>query len=323
MYTGAMENHPAVIEAISQSRALWGNSAAVVRPVRDPWNVAAVVRQAGLQFPEIRVLGTEVPPPGYWVLKPLRSGGGRKIRLLSVSADASVRSPSIGNASVFYLQRQVLGQAYGAVYLGDGQRRCCSESLNSLSGVAGRERAASGIRDRSGRSHCKPDQMRQFIQLGQCLTSEFSLRAVWRGYHCRQDRRMALEVNPRYTASVEVLERCLEIPVIRWHAVACSEGRLPPEPPAHTGTFWGKAVLYARRPLVVTGRFCEFVTECEPAQCALPEVADVPAEGTRIRPGQPIVSIFANGRSMAESRVRLRTSRGSDPSAIGRPAAVT
>ena len=112
-------------------------------------------------------------------------------------------------------------------------------------------------------------------------------------------------MNPRYTASVEVLERCLEIPVIRWHAVACSEGRLPPEPPAHTGAFWGKAVLYARRPLLIAGRFCEFVRRANRGS-ASPQAADVPAEGTRILPGQPIVSIFANGRSMAESHVRFR-----------------
>ena len=306
MYTGAIENHPAIIEAISQSRALLGNSAAVVRRVRDPWNVAAVVRQAGLQFPEMRVVGTEVPPPGYWVLKPFRSGGGRKMRLLSVSADAGARSSSIGNASVFYLQRQVLGQAYGAVYLGDGQRALLLGITQQLVGSRWAGAHRFWYSGSIGPVALKPDQMRQFTRLGQCLTSEFSLRGLF-GVDAIVAKTgvWALEVNPRYTASVEVLERCLEIPVIRWHAVACSEGRLPPEPPAHTGTFWGKAVLYARRPLVVTGRFCEFVRGVN-QRVALPEVADVPAEGARIRPGQPIVSIFANGRSMAESHLRLR-----------------
>ena len=191
MYTGAMENHPAIIEAISQSRALWGNSAAVVRRVRDPWNVAAVLRQAGLQFPEIRVLGTEAPRPGYWLLKPFRSGGGRKIRLLSVSADPNLGSSSFGNAYRFL---------FAAACSGSGVRRGVSRgwapSAAARNHSTARRMPLGGSDsllvfrlDRTSRIEAGSNAP---IHTSRAVPDQrvFVMRAVWRGHHCRQDRRV-------------------------------------------------------------------------------------------------------------------------------------
>ncbi len=93
MYTGALENRPDLIERIAAVRRLWGNGGAVVAAVRDPEQLAAALRGAGLWSPEISLApprashAAAAHPP--WLEKPLRSAGGRGIRLLSAAAPAA------------------------------------------------------------------------------------------------------------------------------------------------------------------------------------------------------------------------------------------
>lgn len=319
MYTGALENHPAVIETLGESRTLWGNTADQVRAVRDPWKLAAILGRAGLRFPELWPWGLEKPPPGRWLRKPFRSGGGRRLRLLTVAGGDSESKPSTepcwkrtrlefpaSDSADFYLQRRVAGRVFGAVYLGNGRRSRLLGVTQQLVGCGWAGARPFWYTGSVGPIVFGSEQQRQFGRLGDCLVGEFSLRGLF-GVDALVNGSgvWTIEVNPRYTASVEVLERCLPMPVIRWHAVACSEGRLPREPLSPAGGCCGKAVLYARQTLVITERFGEFVRRTNQG-VAFPRVADIPAEGTTIRPGQPIVSIFADGNSLADVRLRLR-----------------
>src|SRR5262245_14679114 len=82
MYTGGLENHPALVDRISETRPLWGNGGDVLRRVRDPWWVQQVLRDAGLLALDVWPKGADLPPAdGSWMLKPLRSAAGRDIRL--------------------------------------------------------------------------------------------------------------------------------------------------------------------------------------------------------------------------------------------------
>src|SRR5262249_14443805 len=78
MYTGGLENRPALVGALARSRPLWGNGAEVLRRVRSPGMVAASLRRAGFPCPEVRHRAEEVPA-GRWLVKPLDGAGGRGI----------------------------------------------------------------------------------------------------------------------------------------------------------------------------------------------------------------------------------------------------
>src|SRR4029079_4231062 len=39
IYTGGLENHPALVDRISETRPLWGNDGAALRRIRNPWSV--------------------------------------------------------------------------------------------------------------------------------------------------------------------------------------------------------------------------------------------------------------------------------------------
>jgi predicted ATP-grasp superfamily ATP-dependent carboligase len=107
----------------------------------------------------------------------------------------------------------------------------------------------------------------------------------------------AIEVNPRYTASMELVERAHGLSIFGIHARACA-GELPDFDLAHSrlpGVF-GKAVVYARRDLT---------PEDTRRWLADADLGDVPPSGERIARGHPICTIFARGRTVARCEAAL------------------
>jgi predicted ATP-grasp superfamily ATP-dependent carboligase len=106
-----------------------------------------------------------------------------------------------------------------------------------------------------------------------------------------------IEVNPRWSASVEVAERAFETTLFQAHADACRRGVLPAfdcqDRLSRTSSV-GKAIVFARR-------------SCHVADTDSwlddPTVRDVPRSGECFRAGQPICSVIATA---ADSRACYR-----------------
>ena len=94
---------------------------------------------------------------------------------------------------------------------------------------------------------------------------------------------LPIEVNPRYAASMELVERATGSSLFAIHAGACG-GRLP-EPQHLPPRVHGKAIVYARRDVVVS----------DPAAWQVPAIADIPHLGERIGRGHPICTLLADG----------------------------
>ncbi len=80
-------------------------------------------------------------------------------------------------------------------------------------------------------------------RIGVVLTKQFELRGIFGvDFILDAERVWTLEVNPRYTASVEIVERATGLPAVAMHAAACAEGlehrdfgmlrETSPQPPA-------------------------------------------------------------------------------------------
>jgi predicted ATP-grasp superfamily ATP-dependent carboligase len=131
------------------------------------------------------------------------------------------------------------------------------------------------------------------------LAREFNLTGLF-GVDCivAGDEIWPVEVNPRYTASVEILERATGASAICWHVVACRENCLPREIPLPPSDVWfGKMVVYAptipgKQHAVVDA---ELTAEWQAANhdSAWPRFADLPAPGATIAQGQPAFTLFA------------------------------
>jgi uncharacterized protein len=91
-----------------------------------------------------------------------------------------------------------------------------------------------------------------------------------------------IEVNPRYSASMELVERAHGVSMFGMHAQAC-EGELPVLPRSRRQVH-GKAIVFARRD-----------SEVGDTRGWLRRgwLADVPRPGEHIAAGRPICTVFA------------------------------
>jgi predicted ATP-grasp superfamily ATP-dependent carboligase len=95
-----------------------------------------------------------------------------------------------------------------------------------------------------------------------------------------------VEVNPRYSASMELVERAGGMSLFEVHARAC-DGLLPLPLPLGSRVH-GKAIVFARHDVRLGN------TQSWVGQASL---ADVPHPGEKIRRGHPICTVFAEAQS--------------------------
>lgn len=301
IYTGALENHPKIVAEISRHRPLWGNPPEVLQRVRDPFHIHQVLQAANLPTLAVRQ-GNGVPPKdGRWILKPRRGAGGRGIKLWDR------HSPEIApRVTEDYFQEKCHGIPISAVFV----------AMPTETWLVGITRQLVGSR----RSNALPfaycgsvgpltvhDTTEQTIRhAGVELAKACGLRGLFGcDFVMNGCIPFLVEVNPRYTASVEVLEQALHVPLLLWHGRACvafdsaragetsdgmpCSGFPPPAEGARLGTV-GKQVLYADKDIVVPS--CEqLLGKGGPNE--VPRIADVPAAGTHIRCGDAICTVLA------------------------------
>lgn len=298
LYTGAIENRPDLIEALSRERLLMGCPAEAVRRVRDPFELGASLRAAGLDVPEARRVGDGPPPDGDWLIKPLASGGGVGIRPFGPGPP-----PGPGE----YLQRRVPGRSASALWLADPLRARLVGATRQVSlwTERGYEYRAS-----VGPLPMTPVLHDLFTAIGSHLRSEFGLIGLFGADFVRAGRRWYLvEVNPRPTASLEVLEIATRWPRIDAHVRCCiGEEFFPPSRP--TGPFAKKSVVFAPTTLQIPASLLWSSILADPLQGSYPahvagvlerlrpHIADRPMPRSVIRRGEPVATLLLRDRSL-------------------------
>jgi predicted ATP-grasp superfamily ATP-dependent carboligase len=301
-YTGGLENQPELVDRISRRHRLWGVGADVLRRVRDPLAVAAVLAAAGIPAPEVRLVPRGLPRDGSWLAKPLASGGGIGVEPLL--------GQEIGDSPARYYQRRIQGPSFSALFIGyGGQARLVGAARQWIGGVPGRPFA---YRGGIGPWRTELATTARLRGLGDRLASAFGL-VGWFGvdYVLYDGVPWPVEVNPRYTASVEIHELAAGRPLLPEHRAAC-EGLMEPDgAPRDEGPrrslVVAKWIAYAPRRLVMPE--IAWYRESTDGPDAIPTVADVPAPGACIEPGEPVMTLLASGADVAScqaSSSRLR-----------------
>ena len=269
-YTSNFENHPRAISELTLGRALWGNGPDVVRRVRDPFELARVLPTA----PAVR---TSAPSSGQWLMKPRRSGGGHAI---------TEWRPGTRIPRNCVLQERVSGVPGSIVFAADGQSVCPLAFTRQL--VATDFRYVGNI---------LVPPIDEAITIAESVTREFGLIGVnGVDFILSRGRPIPIEVNPRYTAAMELAERLYGISIARVHAEACA-GKLPSFAPEPQRVTIGKAIAYARTDTVI-GNTTSWLADSS--------VRDIPMPGSRIAAGRPICTVFAEARTVAECEETLR-----------------
>ncbi len=316
IYTGSLENDSKFIAAVSERHPLLGNPREVLRKVRDPFWLERTLRTHDL--PALRVRSSRSsdafvrtdnrPDVGVrstserWLLKPTRGGGGTRITVWTGQARPT--------SERFHLQEQRLGTPMSALFIGRSDAAeligVCEQLIGPTAGAPTEFGYAGSIGPIT-----VSDQTRELLQrLGDTLTREAQLRGLFGIDFILADDFLIpwlVELNPRYTASVEVLERATGRALLAEHATACGHrtATVRERPPPHG--IIGKQIVYATRDL--TAPRLESLFESDEHTPGSPLIADIPAPGSRIAAGWPICTVFAESPSVTECKARLSTGR--------------
>jgi predicted ATP-grasp superfamily ATP-dependent carboligase len=296
-YCGGLENHPELVDRISRTRRLWGVDSQSLRAVRDPAEVAKVFRAAGIPHPRVELDASSVPRDGSWLVKRAASGAGRGIK------------PFVGQGDyqwpAHYFQERLRGPSYSALFIGNGSHARTIGVTRQLIGVPGHP---FGYRGSIGPCRIAAPLLARLQQLGDVLSTQFGLLG-WFGvdFVLLGDVPWPVEINPRYTASVEVYELALRRPLLAEHRDACEKRTIGDGPIEQDigprRSVIGKLILYANERVVVR--------EIAPGQnaaedpFALRPTADIPEPGSCFDAGDPVMTLFARGATVSECRQRL------------------
>jgi predicted ATP-grasp superfamily ATP-dependent carboligase len=283
-YTSNFENHPSAVAALAAGRRLLGNPSPVLERVRDPFELMLALRRHGFETPVTRAGAprSAAGGPRRWLLKPRRSGGGH---------GTSAWRPGRPVGRHQYLQERIAGAPGSIVFLADGRRALALALSRQI--VGERAFGASGFRYcgslmGAGLFESEEGLLGRARAMADAVTREFGLVGLnGIDFIARAGVPWPIEVNPRYSASMELLERRPGTPLFELHADACT-GRLPEAPPRPGRGVLGKAVIFARR---------EVILRETRGWLRDPAIADVPHPGERIPRGRPICTVFASGRN--------------------------
>ena len=219
-----------------------------------------------------------------WLIKPFRSGGGSRIR--PWQGDRVPRTS--------YLQERLEGTPGSLVFVAAGRdcvplgfsRQLSGDSAFGASGFRYCGNILASVDDRQfDRGGTLLDAA---VRLARVVTAEFGLMGLnGVDFMAREGIPVLLEVNPRWSSSVELAERAFGATFFQAHADACA-GVLPPfdllSGLQRTRAF-GKAIVYARADAYIAD---------SSHWLGNPDVRDVPRSGQRLRAGQPVCSVFAS-----------------------------
>jgi predicted ATP-grasp superfamily ATP-dependent carboligase len=322
VYLSNFENHPRAVSALANGRELWGNAPPILRRVRDPGLLARALRRRGCATPDVFLerdaasIGAghpcndagdlQHPLPGRtkWLVKPLASGGGHRIR--PYADERCATTGARGDALVprgCYLQELIDGIPGSVVFVAAGGRAVPLGVSRQLVGEAAFGATAYRYCGNILAAHTDWDDssiVNRAATLARAVAEEFGVVGVnGIDFVVRDGVPLAIEVNPRWSASMELVERAHGFSVFEAHAAACVRDVLPTVDltQARPGAgAVGKAVIFARRDVVV-GDTMRWLADGT--------VRDIPYPGERIPAGQPVCTVFADGRDTLSCRLEL------------------
>ncbi|MBY0523645.1 MAG: ATP-grasp domain-containing protein [Gemmataceae bacterium] len=296
MYTGGLENRSRLVKQIARLRQLWGMDSCL-DAIRAPELVALALERQGAPSPRVRMK----PPDATerWLVKPLGGAGGTGIRAWDGGEPPSR----------VYFQEFIAGDSCATLYLADDRGVALLGATHQLVGVDWLHAAPFHYCGSIGPLLPDAAVRAALERLGAGLYANFELRGLF-GVDCvlRDGVPYPVEVNPRYTASVEVHEHVTGSPVLALHRAVFDKSA--PAPVLYTGgkhEAVGKAIFFARQSLVFPTDGPWMTTLRQPGDVwDLPAFADIPHAGTPIKAGRPVLTFFARAGSVAACMAALR-----------------
>ena len=287
-YLSNLENYPGIVTELAKRGRLLGNTPEVLRAARSRRQLRRICREEGISTAETLLPGEEphADPKARWLLKPVRSGGGHGIRFWD--------GARLDRAHV--LQRFVEGRPASAAFVANGENSVVIGTSEQL--IGRREFGAKGFTWCGNILPLEVDDpaRAEFLETVESMAARLTRRLGLRGVNGfdfvvadGRDGRptpFLVEVNPRFTASMELVERVYGLSIFSLHLDAM-DGKLPRfSPGQHMGDLYaGKGIVFARRACVVP----DSMGGAERGR------RDIPFSGDRISAGHPVCTVFGSG----------------------------
>ncbi|HKW41171.1 MAG TPA: ATP-grasp domain-containing protein [Gemmatimonadales bacterium] len=296
VYGSGFEGRVNLLERLATGRRLYGNPPRVVAAVRDVGPFFALLHRLGIGYPETRQVAPRAP--GGWLVKRPGGAGGAHVR------HAGRR---LGGAGTYY-QRFERGASHSALFLADGQRATIL-GFNEQWAVPvrrGRPFLYGGAVAGSTLSGRVESDLRTKLDTLVAATGLVGLNGL--DFLLQGDRWLALEVNPRPTATMELYDPDYPRGLFEWHLRACAGDLLAS--PARPRAVRAHAVVYALcsgrvRAAFPLSRWCR----------------DVPNPGTRFAPGDPVCTVHAAAPDRDRALALLRRRQAALQCALNEAAA--
>jgi len=318
IYTANLENYPSVVRKFQDRSLLLGNSPETLSRVRSPEIFFPFLEDAGIPYPKTfygpvpklrgrgsqpvpgQVEGMEAPDPlpssskirpsrATFLQKPVLSGGG-----FHISPTTPTSRPVAGKKGRWIIQEYIEGLPCSALFLANGQE---SVLIGLTEQLIGRKefgssafRYCGNILGKIWKEGTGGEFINRLAEITNALTREFHLKGVnGMDFILKDGIPYLLEVNPRYTAAMELVERAYPLNVVEAH-IKSFEGSLPLFnllDHVEKG-YWGKAILFAEKNLKIPLLQKDWFER---------GIRDIPFKGERISRGNPICTLFAYGTS--------------------------
>jgi len=282
MYTGGLENHPEVVEAISKYRVLLGNDYEVLQTARNERLIAERVRHAGGNFPATAEPGSIPSDDRIWIRKPRNSSGGRGIRIAEKHDFENTTTAMREMLQVF-----IHGDPMSAIYF---TRKPDQHRLFGITRqLVGTTWLHAKNFEYTGNISTMDEKIERSMQISPLAFNGMGFEFVWGEDFIRTSKGpFTIEINPRYTAAIEVLEHATGTAIMAedWLERTCHRCVI------------AKGIYYAPHSFTFpeSGAWDDSLANCTD-DWTLHHYADIPHAGSKIEVGQPVITIFAEGET--------------------------
>jgi len=300
MYTGGLENHPRLVGQIAAKRLLWGNARSVLERVRSPEWLASLYHESGIACPIVSKDRSTLDARKRWLVKPRFGAGGAGIHFLNEQSPQRRRQ-------VFY-QEFVEGPSYSAVYVAGTTGSRLLGLTRQIVGEPWLHAASFQYCGSIGLIPVDPDSEVYLNHIGSVLAVNAGLRGLFGvDLIAHEGQWIPIEVNPRYTASVEVIEYASGSSLLALHRQVFDSTAPALDSSPIRNQLVAKLIAFAREPIHFPdeGPWRDSVSDAFRAD-SLRTFADIPAPGTLVEGGQPVLSFFVAGSTLAEVESKMR-----------------
>jgi predicted ATP-grasp superfamily ATP-dependent carboligase len=300
LYTGGLENHPALLQLLSAERAILGVTGNTLTNLRNTSELYNLLKSKQINTPAIIISTKDLNKEISYLRKPKYRSGGLGIKPFDPSKQTMVEDAD------FYYQEFIKGESRSAIF-------CFTESGFELLGVSIQSSGTQSLHAddflySGNMGPVKPcsSELKDLQTIGEIISSNYHpLGLLGMDYILNDSKVYPLEINPRYTASMEVLELALGQNFITKHMQAFGIKPIYENPARTEPSVIGKAIYYAPHDVLIPNEAPWLSIESNPKLFST--FADIPKTGSAIHRCSPVVTIFAKADSLTEVKAQLKT----------------